>query len=520
VLNIECMPGDRFRGSTEILLRLAPLAAPIYDQIQLFVHFFFVPYRIIWKDWEKFITGGRLGVGIDPVDAPIPPYIDLGEWLDNAPAAFQKSSIMDYLGFPVTPVAGATNDEYDGVAIDVIPALVYQACWYEYYRDRNFISDTAFGNENGFPFASGQIAYSEGMASIFAVRTRDYLKEYFTSALPFTQRGEEVLMPLAGSGSVTYEPFSKIYNADGSQVLDGSVLESNTTGVTPPDGTIRLNPGGADIRVENIDEVNLETSSVTINDFRTAYALQVWYERNAIAGSKYEESNMAHFKVRTQDARLQKPEFLGGGRIMVKISEVVTTAFSEDESSENVPAGNLFGRGVTYGNTNQFNYFCPEHGMIIGIASIMAEPSYHQGVPRMFYKRRSFLDYPWPTFAKLGEQEVDKVELYNAPANFVEDEDGKRPLFGYQSRYVDWKYIPNTSHGDFHDTLMHWTLTRDFSDTPELGIDFLQFDDATQDQIFIVGGPDNDNFWLYINNKVMVNRCLPYIGTPNNLGFA
>lgn len=195
---------------------------------------------------------------------------------------------------------------------------------------------------------------------------------------------------------------------------------------------------------------------------------------------------------------------------------MVTTAFSNNGSGV-VPAGNLQGHGIGYADMNSFRYYCPEHGFIIGILSIMNPPSYQQGLPRMFWARRSFLGYPWPTFASLGEQTVDKLELFASPANMTPDEFGVFPMFGYQSRYADWKYVPNTNHGDFRSSLLFWTLTRDFADSPELGEEFVRFDDTTQDRIFAVNTVDN--FWCYVHNKISVVRALPYFGTPNTLNF-
>lgn len=512
ILCMEAIPRDRFRGSSDMLVRLAPLLAPIYDQVHVYVHYFFIPNRLLWEDWEEFITGGRLGVGIDPLTAPIPPGVDLGLSITNYPTLFAKSSLFDYLAALVLPVTGDTAGDYDDIKLDIMPQLAYDLTWYEYYRDRNFVSDDVYQ----FPYASGQ---SYDYSSFGEIRTRDYLKDYFTSALPFTQRGEEVLMPLEGSGTVTYLDQSNVrpstggnlpadYYLGGLSGTDDLIGSAETT--TPP-------TAGAPIRVENIDEVLLSSSNVSINDFRTAYALQVWLERNAVGGSRYTESIQAHFDVKNPDSRLQRPEYIGGGRIQVKISEVLTTAWSND-GVNTIPAANMQGHGVTYGNTNQFNYFCTEHGFIMGIMSIMNPPSYHQGLPKMF-RRRSFLDYPWPTFAKLGEQIVEKAELFASAANLTEEDDGTLPLFGYQSRYADWKYVPNTNHGEFHDTLLFWTLTREFATSPELGSEFVSFDDATQDRIFAVNG-DEDNFWVYIHNNVSVVRALPYFGTPNTLGFS
>lgn len=509
----ECVPSDFFSGSSEMLVRLAPLLAPIYDQVQIYVHYFFVPNRLLWADWEEFITGGRLGVGIDPVDAPIPPFINIGSVISLSGSIFQKRSLADFLGVPDLIAIGGS---YTGLTLDIMPFAAYHLIYHNYYRDRNFETDAL---EELFPLASGGMAAANFQTQLSQLRIRKYSHDYFTSALPFTQRGEEVLIPL--DGSVTYLQQSRIVDSTAGTLFTNNdlVLSTQDTPDFPPgSASVQNAPNidGSSIRVENIDSIS--NISTTINDFRTAYALQVWLERNAIAGSRYVESNMAHFKVRSQDSRLQRPEYIGGGRIPVKISEVVSTAFSQNADDAVVPLANMAGHGVSYGNTNQFKYFCSEHGFIIGLASVMTPGSYHQGLPRMF-RRRSFLDYPWPTFAKLGEQQVDAVEIYASPENLTEDENGVLPLFGYQSRYADWKYIANSNHGDFHDTMLFWTTTRDFADSPTLSVDFLQYDEETFLRMFAVTDFTADPIWVYCHNRITVKRPLPYFGTPNTLGF-
>lgn len=500
----ECVPSDYFNGSSEVLLRLAPLLAPIYDQINLYVHYFFVPNRLLWDEWEEFITGGRLGVGIDPVDAPLPPSFGLEAVWQNYPDRIGKSTLLDYLGAPVFP--GDESIYSNLIELDLMPAAAYQLVWYEYYRDRNYVDDDVLD----FPLPSGRISAASA-EKYLRLRTRAYLHDYFTSALPFTQRGEEVLLPLAGTGSVTYLEESKVR-------ANNPIVNGNITVDTFDSGTLEV-PASIGVqfgRIENIDDVILDSSDISINDFRSAYALQVWLERNAIGGSRYTESTQAHFGVKPQDSRLQRPEYIGGGRISVKISEVLSTAWSNDGEGE-VPLANMGGYGVTYGNTNQFRYFCAEHGFIIGILSIMNPPSYQNGLPRMF-RRRTFLDYPWPTFAKLGEQEVANYEIYADHVSLLPDsETGEYPLFGYQSRYADWKYIANTNHGDFRDNLLFWTLTRNFTSQPVLSQEFVEFDSTTEDRIF--AAPMAENFWLYVHNRVSVKRPLPYFGTPNTLNF-
>lgn len=513
ILTLEAIPGDVFKGSSEILLRVAPLLAPIYDSLTLYVHYFFVPNRLLWSEWEEFITGGRLGPGVENPE-PIPPYLDLQAMAESVEGAqsLQESGLSDYLGVPQLPGI-STPANYAGCTIDAMPFLAYQKCWFDYFRDRNYIDD---GYEDDvLPSQSGEILDY----TITQLRTRDYLKNYFTAALPFTQRGATVLMPVGGNATVTYLPSSTIVETDTPATT--ATLQWQQAAGTPGNALIASGSHGGgtpeDARIENIDEVVFDSSTVSINDFRSAVRLQEWLERNAVAGSRYTESIQAHFAVKPQDSRLQRAEFIGGGRIPIKISEVVTTAWSNDASDAYVPAANMAGHGVTYGNTNSFRYYVPEHGFIIGILSIMSKPSYYQGLPKMF-RRRSFLDYPWPTFAKLGEQPVNKYEIYaNADTLAADGEDVTTP-FGYQSRYAEWKQAFTTNHGQFRSSLLFWTLAVTYADVPELGQSFVQYDDSIQNRIFAVPtGPDDeqlDNFWCYINNQVTVKRALPYFGTP------
>lgn len=521
VLTMEAVPSDKFNGSSEMLVRMAPLLAPIYDQVLVYVHYFFVPNRLLWDEWETFITGGRLGAGVDPPFAPAPPYILMGQMMTYDPNIFGKSSVADYMGVPILPVTGEVASDYNNLQFDVMPFLAYSCIWFNYYRDRNFVTD----DDYTFPYPSGEMTAVEA-ANHMNLFKRNYMHDYFTSALPFTQRGQEVLIPM--DASVSYLQQSIVKRSDTGATMENSDLLLGTQDATtsyPPGSLATYNgyTGGAGpgegvtaARIENIEDIS--NISTTINDFRSAYALQVWLERNAVGGSRYTESTQAHFGIRPQDSRLQRPEYIGGGRINVKISEVLATANSLDADDNVVPQANMAGHGVSYGNTNTFNYFCTEHGFIIGLMSIMVPPSYHQGLPKMF-RRREFLDYPWPTFAKLGEQQVDVAEIYADSTTLTPDPDtGILPEFGYQSRYADWKYIPNGNRGDFHDTLLFWTCTRDFATAPELGLLFNEFDTTTVNRVFAVQD-GTDNFWIYVHNKITVSRPLPYFGTPNTLGF-
>ncbi|QCQ85057.1 major capsid protein [Blackfly microvirus SF02] len=496
----ETMPNDTFYGSTEVLVKLAPLVAPIYHRLNLYVHYFFIPNRLLWEDWEDFITGGRTGEAV--TTPPVPPYVPISTLQGFGQNYLNLGSIADYLGVP--PITDTDPEWANGAKLDCMPFAAFYRCWYDYYRDRNYIPD----NE-ALPMPSGDGASLE----FFKTRYRCWEHDYFTSALPFTQRGVEVLMPLQGSGNVTYLNTSEIYQS-GTNIAPGASTLVGTNAAGTPDlkgGKTTNLTDGQSVRLENIDTVDIVNSDVSINDLRRAVRLQEWLERNALAGSRYNESIMAHFGRKTSDSRLQRAEYLGGGKAVIQISEVMTTAYSEDGASEVVPPGNQAGRGSTYADTNRFSYNCEEHGFIVGILSVMPTSGYMQGLPRMFHNRNTFLEYPWPTFAHLGEQEVYQSELFMDSTTLPLDRT-TQPIFGFQSRYSDWKYIPSSSHGDFRETLDFWHLTRKFVSAPTLDEPFVTFEDELQDRVFNVSGVDT--LWMYVYNKINVKRSLPYFGTP------
>lgn len=498
----EVIPNDTIKLNTEIMLRLAPMLAPIMHRVNCFVHHFFVPNRLLWKDWEAFITNGRLGTETPPV----PPNASIWDLTTAGQELLYTGSLYDYLGGnPVLDVNGAT---FTTTKVDLMPFAAYNKIWYDYYRDRNYVADNTF-----LPMASGS---NGGMIlgdvwSIITLRERDYQKDYFTSALPWTQRGNEVLMPLIGSGAVTLNTGNtnamQVRNATTNALSGLNTLQSDATG----------NLEGITGAVNAVLDPNtrltatVSSSGVSINDLRKSIRLQEWLERNALAGSRYNESILAHFARKTSDSRLQRAEYLGGGKVTVKISEIVTTAWSADGGGNNVPPANMAGHGLTFGDTNRITYNCEEHGFVISIMSVMPNTAYMQGSARMFFQRNTFLDYPWPSFAHLGEQPVYKYELYSDPTNLTPVR-ANAPVFGYQSRYADWKYIPSSSHGDFRTSLDFWHLTRKFSTSPVLGFQFCNFETDLPDRIFAVSGVET--LWSYLYNNCTVKRSLPYYGTP------
>lgn len=500
ILCAEAIPGDSWYGSSEILVKLAPMIAPIFQRVNIWVHYFFVPNRLIWEDWEDFITGGRLGYNV--TTPPVPPYFNLVAALQDGQDYLDVSSLADYLGVP--PIADADSGSWTGdETLDLMPFGAYYQIWYDYYRDRNFYSDSSV-----IPLISG--AGSAGLRSnLLPLRYRSWQHDYFTSALPWTQRGNEVLLPLEGTGDVTYLASSQAYtNVGGNPTANANIqFKSGTPYVTKDAGT------GTEVRIENIDEVQITSSSIGINDVRVAFKIQQWLERNALGGSRYIESNLVHFHVRSSDQRLQRAQYIGGGRAAIQVGEVMTTAYSEDSVMNVVPPAERTGTGQTYSEVNSFKYYCEEHGFVVGIMSVMPTTSYDQGLPRMFQNRNTFLEYPWPLFAHLGEQEVYDSEIYLDDTSLPADRT-TQPVFGYQSRYSDWKFISNSNAGEFRtgQSLEHWHLTRKFAAQPTLTVGFTDYDAGLEDRIFNVSGVDV--VWTYIYNSIKVKRALPYFGTP------
>ena len=242
-------------------------------------------------------------------------------------------------------------------------------------------------------------------------------------------------------------------------------------------------------------------TAATINELRRAFQLQKWLERNARSGSRYTEVLRAHFGVKSSDARLQRPEYLGGGRQKVSISEVLQTS----ETSENSPQGEMAGHGISIGNTNRFKAFFEEHGYVMGIMSVLPRTAYQQGIPKHLQKFDRF-DYYWREFAHIGEQEIKYSEIMVRNTS-----QGNNATFGYAPRYAEYKYIPSTVHGDMKDTLRAWHLGRYFETVPALNASFVKADPSTR--IFNVQG-NYHHLWAHIYNNVKAIRPMPVFGEP------
>ncbi len=501
ILCTEVVPGDTFRVNSEVMMRFAPMFFPVMHRIDVYVHYFFVPNRIIWNEFEEFITGGDDGKA-DPV---FPRLRINADNYDNWSSWHGKNGdLADYLGVPA--FNKPTGDSY--VDISMLPFRAYAKIYDEYYRDQDLIDPIGMTTESGI--------ITDLQDSVPYLMNRCWEKDYFTSARPWAQKGDSVSLPMAGDGELEV-----IAQRDGArQPFWANATESGpggpAQGAPLPNANIETSSDGTAIAVGDsstavtmydpngslkVDMSQASFSAATINELRRAFQLQKWMERNARSGSRYTEVLRAHFGVKSSDARLQRPEYLGGGRQKVSISEVLQTS----ETSENSPQGEMAGHGISIGNTNRFKAFFEEHGYVIGIMSVLPRTAYQQGLPKHLQKFDRF-DYFWREFAHIGEQEIKNSELFLSTTNSLNN-----GTFGYAPRYSEYKYIPSTVHGDMRSTLKAWHLGREFEQRPNLNEEFVTAYPSTR--IFNVEG-DYHHLWCHIYNNVKAIRPMPVFGEP------
>lgn len=483
----EVLPGDKFKLSAEVFMRLMPLRSPAMQRMDVYTHFWFVPNRLVWDNWQEFIT-----LGPDGLSAPVHPYLELSELFVNN--LLGVGTIADYFGIPEVDTT---------TKINALPFRAYQTIYNEFYRDQNLCTEIPFDKDDGNADAD--------LHALCTIRKRAWRHDYFTSCLPFAQKGAPVSLPLGTSAPVVYH--NPLNNIAG-KLIDSQGMPSTwgdnylKSGQSTGTGSQVYMTDGGNNTYFNYDpngslQVDLSNATAaTVADLRQAFQLQRFLERNARGGSRYIEALYHQFKVISSDARLQRPEYLGGGKSPVVISEVLQTS----ETTENNALGTLGGRGVSVGNSNNFKRYFEEHGWIIGIMSIMPKSSYMQGLHRQF-SRFEALDYAFPVFAHLGEQEVLLKEIYISP-----NEQDNEGVFGYQERYAEYRFKPDVITGEFKTTLDFWHQGRIFSAPPALNQNFIEC--SPRYDIFSITDETEHHFisQIYINCQAI--RPLPRFGTP------
>lgn len=525
------VPGDKFKVNSEVFLRFAPMVFPVMHRVNCTVHYFFVPLRLIWEDFQEFITGGE-----DGTSQPVFPRRKLNVTAQSF--NFGLGSLADYLGYNFARYSYDNFSTDDNPEVSLLPFRAYQFIYNEYYRDQNLTDPVVFSVASGDTSSVDNLVKgtsytsqqaTEALVALSMLRKRAWEKDYFTSALPWVQRGVASQLPVSldlsqlrlskpsgvtiNTGSTTIgqaimadgsnPPGDDIYvRTDGTLSTGGKAMQlgainASSAAHTHPITNDTLNA----VRITQNEE-GVVITPPTINELRLAEHIQRWLERNARGGARYIEQILSHFGVRVPDYRLDRPEYLGGGKAPVVISEVLQTSSTDSTS----PQGSMAGHAYSVGNKNRFKYSFDEHGIVLGIMSVLPRTTYQQGLSRHLLKTDKF-DFYWPEFAHLGEQAVMNCELYNNPvAGNLND-----GVFGYQERYAEYKYRGGEVHGDFKTTLDAWHLGRKFSLRPNLNTSFVQSDPSNR----IFASESGQHLWCQVFNSVRAVRPMPKHAIPS-----
>lgn len=461
VLCDEVVPADYWQIANQAVIRFQPLVAPVLHEINMYVHYFFIPYRLLWDEWEDFITGG--------ISGDLTPAIPRWTPTNNA-----IGSLWDYFGFPTGLVpTGALPLDF--------PRRAYNLVYNEFYRDETLVTEVAETNEN--------------------VLNRAWEKDYFTSSLPWQQRGTAPALPISGTANAVW-PASAFFNK-GSPVdtvyadVIGAKVDAPKMQVAD---AVRL---GYLNQFFNSNSIDLSTASTfDIADLRLAFQIQRWMERNARAGARYTEFLQSHFAVSPRDDRLQRPEYIGGSKSPIIISEVLQTSSTDAES----PQGNLAGHGITVSHSFAGNYHAKEFGLILGVMSVMPRSMYQQGIDRQWLRRNKF-DFFFPEFANLSEQAIENAEICATAA-----ESHNVGVFGYQGRYDEMRVKRSMVCGQMRDTFDYWHLGRQFNiaSPPVLNGSFVTC--VPRKDIFAV--PSEPGLMVSFGNQLKVARPMPVTAEP------
>lgn len=460
----EVLPGDTMQQSTSLLLRMSPMVAPVMHPVQIRVHHWFVPNRIIFDGWEDFITGGKDGTGSTE------PYPTNNNEIQ---ATVLPNSLLDYMGLP-------TERNIPAGAISLLPILAYNAIYNEFYRDQDLAAEVSSMNLQPLNVA--------------------WEKDYFTTARPWSQKGPAISLPLGeravvrGLGQRTDGTFP----LTNQQAKETGGVTSNYLNAQVIDGTANATQFFAEQDPNHVGFPNFyaDLSTATgadIIDIRRAFALQRYQEARAMYGSRYTEY-LRYLGITPSDARLQRPEFLGGGKQTISFSEVLKTGSGEDPAE---PIGTMKGHGIAAMRSNRYRYYAEEHGYVLSLLSIRPKTIYQDGINKT-WSRRTKEDYYQRELELIGQQEIYNREIYAAGTA------ADAEVFGYQDRYSDYRQAYSNVTGEFRNLLDYWHLGRKFASAPVLNQSFTDCDPTKR----IFAEQTQHPCWMQIQHRTSARRIV------------
>lgn len=501
----EALPGDYLRYDTMTYLRMATPVYPLFSNVKADVFFFYVPNRLVWPNWERF-----MGEQPNPTDT-----IELEHPYTNftqGGSGDVVGSLADYMGLPIQRLTAGQS-----IRVNSLPFRAYAMIWNDWFRDQNLQTAAAFGTGDGLDTTTS-----------FTVRPRNKFHDYFTSALPWTQKFTAPTVPVGGLARVigigdngataaTTGPLTPVRETAASGTTPNPWPEAtynNYKAASTAGVTINYAFNGATWAPQVFADLTSATG-VSINTLRQAVQIQRLLERDARGGTRYNELILAHFGVRVPDYRLARPEYIGGGSAVIHVTPVVQTA------PTTTPVGTL-GAAATGTVSARASYASTEHGMVLGLLSIRPEQAYQQGVPRKF-SRATRYDYYWPSLAQLGEQAVLRQEIW---ATGVDADDAT--VFGYQERYAEYRQYYSEVAGRFRSgvtgTIDAWHLAQNFSAAPVLGDTFIRADGPVSgafDRVLSAGATARTDVSQFLADILIQRdavRPLPMFGTPVGMG--
>ena len=477
----EVLPGDTFNLKMTAFARLATPLYPIMDNMHLDSFFFFVPNRLIWNNWQKFM-GEQEDPG-DSISYTVPQIV--------SPAnGFPTGGLYDYMGLPTVGQVGSGNT----VTVCAFWPRAYNLIYNEWFRDQNMQNSVTVHK------GDGPDTYTD-----YALLRRGKRHDYFTSALPWPQKGASVTLPLGTSAPIAFDGAASDYIGVKSTTQAGALKRMFAS----PSGTTELQQGSVNASLGLYADLSTATAA-TINQLRQSFQIQKLLERDARGGTRYTEIIRSHFGVISPDARLQRPEYLGGGSTVVNINPIAQTSATNLSGGTTV-LGNLAAMGTSLASGHGFTQSFVEHGVIIGLVSVRADLTYQQGLPRM-WSRSTRYDFYFPAFATLGEQAILNKEIY-ARGNSADND-----VFGYQERWAEYRYKPSMITGLFRSTtsgtLDAWHLAQKFTSLPTLNNTFIQ-DTPPVDRVVAVGAAANGQQFLFDSFfDVTMARPMPMYSVP------